>query len=135
MVLPALTRAVGAPADGLRVYVSRAAVYLGAERQRVADLASDDRNAGYAASYKKHPNDLLVVPLLEALRSRQEPRQADVLLFADETTPYRVLLETLFTLTQGEYPRRFVVSRGASPTEVVGPCVLTRNRAWHDAVA
>ena len=111
---------MSASGDGLRVYVSRAGLYLGSERQSVVGLGPDAAKEGYAASNKNNPNEFLVPPLVAALRARRESRQAKVLLFADESTPYRVLIETLFNLAQGGYEHFLLVGQHAASAELVG---------------
>ena len=120
MVLPRLVHGVSASGDGLRVYISRSGLYLGPERQRVVGLGPNGDNDGYGVSNKSQPNGLLVLPFAATLRSRGEPKQANVLLFADGATPYRVLMETLFTLAKSEYERFLLVGQRAGSSEFVG---------------
>ncbi len=103
--LPILTNrsALQSLDQGLETYVSSVGAYVGREQLRVAVLGPQSASEGYAFSDKNLPNDLTVLPLLNALRSRTESRESDVKLFADEQTPYRVLVETLNTLEQAGF--------------------------------
>ena len=72
--------------------------------------------SGVDARYKRSgPNDLYIVPLANALRSARETDKrvraakgldtstSEGIIVADSTTPYRLLIEVLFTLGQSEY--------------------------------
>ena len=75
------------------------------------------RTHGVDAKYKRSgPNDLYIVPLANALQScardatsRSASRRArirarsEAIVIADATTPYRLLIEVLFTLGQSEF--------------------------------
>jgi hypothetical protein len=78
-------------------------------------------------SKRGRPNDLYIVPLGMALkRARDLDRplraaqnldaQSEALVVADETTPYRLLCEVLFTLGQHEFAQqRLLVVQSQSP--------------------
>jgi biopolymer transport protein ExbD len=68
------------------------------------------------AKYKRSgPNDLFIVPLANALSHAREtdkavravkgldPSSSEAMIVADETTPYRLLVEVFFTLGQSEF--------------------------------
>ena len=121
IVLPKLSRGSRLHEGGLPVYISLTSVHVGREQKRIADLDSNAANEGYASRYKPGgPNDLLVRPLYEELRSRNEPKQTELLLFADQQSPYRVFVETLYTVEQSGYQRFSIVGRGSPGNELVG---------------
>jgi hypothetical protein len=72
--------------------------------------------AGVDARYKRGgPNDLFIVPLGNALMAARktdvavrrakglDPSSSEAIIIADKNTPYRLLLEVLFTLGQSEF--------------------------------
>jgi hypothetical protein len=121
IVLPKLSRGSRLHEGGLPVYISLTSVHVGREQKRIADLDSNAPGEGYASRYKGGvPNDLLVRPLYEELRSRNEPKQTELLLFADQQSPYRVFVETLYTVGQSGYQRVSIVGRGSQGNELVG---------------
>ena len=64
----------------------------------LAPLGSD-KTYGFDAKYKRAgPTDLFVVPLFEALNA--SPARGDAVFVFDKATPYRVVVETLFTASQ-----------------------------------
>ncbi len=110
---------VGEPSDqGVILVISKSAILLGEEGEPVVRLPSRDQLAqsGLDAQYKRSgPSDLYIVPLArrlenarkidKALRTaRNQPSSSsEAIIIADATTPYRLLLEVLYTLGQSEF--------------------------------
>jgi biopolymer transport protein ExbD len=120
----ALARSVigGEPSDkGVLLVISKSAILIGEEGQPVVTLPSRAQLAsqGLDAQHKRSgPNDLYIVPLarrLENARKLDEAfqrakgvaklAQSEAIIIADGTTPYRLLLEVLYTLGQSEFGR------------------------------
>jgi biopolymer transport protein ExbD len=86
-----------------------------------------DASHGVEAKYKKSgPNDLEIVPLENAAKSwrdrdRQvraatgkDPNASEAIVIADKATPYRLLVEVLFTLGASEISKyHLMVMQGA----------------------
>lgn len=69
--------------------------------------------AGVDATYKRHgPNDLFIVPLAEAF-ARAPRKSAAAAIGADGSTPYRVLMEVLFTAAQAHVATFQLLTRTA----------------------
>jgi biopolymer transport protein ExbD len=107
------------PADeGVVVTVSKSQIIVGEERVLTLPNRESMAQTGVGSRYKRGgPNDLYIVPLGEALKSARRTdklvRQAkgldvsssEAIIVADRTTPYRLLIEVLFTLGQSEFGR------------------------------
>jgi biopolymer transport protein ExbD len=104
--------------EGTTIVVSKTQILVGEDPSPVVVLPSRDSLAqsGIDAKYKRNgPNDLLIVPLANALQSARstdkqirkakglDPNSSEAIVVADTTTPYRLLIEVLFTLGQAEY--------------------------------
>jgi biopolymer transport protein ExbD len=104
--------------EGTSVVISKTQILVGDDSHPVVLLPSRDSMAqsGIDAKYKRNgPNDLYIVPLASALQAaRQTDKQirqakgldassSEAIVIADTTTPYRLLIEVLFTLGQSEY--------------------------------
>ena len=102
--------------DGVIVNVSKTQILVG--DTKVLDLPSRDSmtQTGVGASNKRNgPNDLYIVPLGNSLQSARntdkmirqkrglDPSVSEAIIIADRTTPYRLLVEVLFTLGQTEF--------------------------------
>lgn len=109
---------VGQPKeDGVAVLISKTQILVGDDSRPVVVLPGREALAqsGVDARDKRGgPNDLYIQPLGESLRSiRDTDRQmrkakglddkSEAVVIADATTPYRLLLEVLFTLGQAEF--------------------------------
>jgi biopolymer transport protein ExbD len=110
---------VGEPSDkGVILVISKSAILLGEEADPVVKLPSRDQLAqsGLDAQYKRSgPSDLYIVPLARRLENArkidkavraakgQAATSSEAIIIADGTTPYRLLLEVLFTLGQSEF--------------------------------
>ena len=111
-LLPALKlakSAAGLPisSDAVRVAISRESLWIGTPWRRVVDLPPEELRplVGFGKRTKRgKSNDLYVLPLAEAAKAIVcgEPRNpARAVLYVDATTPYRLLVETVFTLGHG----------------------------------
>jgi len=116
--------------EGTSVVVSKTQILVGDDPAPVVLLPSRDSLAqsGIDAKYKRNgPNDLYVVPLANALQAARQtdkqirlakgldPSSSEAIVIADATTPYRLLMEVLFTLGQSEYGKyHLMVLTGAA---------------------
>ncbi|HSC88876.1 MAG TPA: biopolymer transporter ExbD [Polyangiaceae bacterium] len=102
--------------DGVIVTVSKTQILVG--DNKVLDLPSRESmtQTGVGASNKRSgPNDLYIVPLGNALQSARQtdklirqkrgldPSSSEAVIIADKTTPFRLVVEVLFTLGQSEF--------------------------------
>lgn len=111
----------GEPSDqGVILIISKTAILIGEEGEPIVKLPSRESLAqsGLDAKHKRSgPNDLYIVPLAERLRNAREidkatraakgldPSTSEAIIVADARTPYRLLIEVLFTLGQSEFGR------------------------------
>lgn len=116
-----LSRSVmqGDPSDqGVILVISKSAILLGEEGEPVLRLPSREQLAqqGLDARHKRTgPNDLYIVPLANRLRNARkldkavraarglDPKTSEAIIIADAKTPYRLLIEVLYTLGQSEF--------------------------------
>lgn len=120
--LPASLSRVQQSEQGVVVTISKTQVLVG--DQKVVDLPSRESivQSGAGDRVKRgRPNDLYIVPLGVALKDareidrrirvarRMDPRHSEALVVADETTPYRLLCEVLFTLGQHEFAEQHLL--------------------------
>ncbi|KYF73718.1 ExbD/TolR family protein [Sorangium cellulosum] len=104
--------------EGVVVIVSKSQILVGEDPTPIVVLPNREQLAqsGVDAKYKRSgPNDLYVVPLANALSHAREtdkairaakgldPSSSEAIIVADATTPYRLLIEVLFTLGQSEF--------------------------------
>lgn len=104
--------------EGVVVIVSKSQILVGEDPTPIVMLPNREQLAqsGVDAKYKRSgPNDLYVVPLANALSHAREtdkairaakgldPSSSEAIIVADATTPYRLLIEVLFTLGQSEF--------------------------------
>jgi biopolymer transport protein ExbD len=102
--------------DGVVVTVSKSQILVG--DNKVLNLPGRESLAqtGVGAQEKRSgPNDLYIVKLGNALQSARkvdrrvreakglDPSSSEAIIVADGTTPYRLLIEVLFTLGQSEF--------------------------------
>jgi biopolymer transport protein ExbD len=101
--------------EGVRVTVSKSQVLVGDDK--VLDLPNNSSLAqsGVEARYKRGANSLYIVPLGNALQAARkldrtlreakglDPSSSEAIIIADNTTPYRLFVEVLFTLGQNEF--------------------------------
>ncbi len=134
--LPASTSsAVAASGPALAPPVAPAAVVI-AEREitlqgtKVMDLPAD-RSAGADAKDKRSgKNDLYLVPLASACANDGGLAVKSIVIDVDDTTPYRLLIEVLFTLGQCGFERWDLRRRGHA--EIL-PITPPRALAAHEA--
>jgi biopolymer transport protein ExbD len=109
------------PSDqGVILVISKSAILLGEESEAVVKLPSREQLAqqGLDASHKRSgPNDLYIVPLANRLQNARRQDKAvraakgmdistsEAIIIADAATPYRLLIEVLYTLGQSEFGR------------------------------
>jgi biopolymer transport protein ExbD len=102
--------------EGVVVTVSKTQILIGDEKILSLPSRQSLAQSGVGAQYKRSgPNDLYIVPLGNALQSARKTdklvRQAkgldasmsEAIIIADNTTPYRLFIEVLFTLGQNEF--------------------------------
>ena len=106
-----------APAqDGVLVTISKTQILVGDEKILGLPGRESLVQAGVDARYKRSgPNDLFIVPLAKVLGDYRErdkliraakgldAQTSEAIVVADATTPYRVLIEILFTLGASEF--------------------------------
>jgi biopolymer transport protein ExbD len=120
MTLPTSIVTTEPAQEGTSVLISKTQILVGEDPHPVVMLPGRDSLAqsGIDAKYKRNgPNDLYIVPLANALQSARQTdkviRQAkgldasssEAIVIADTTTPYRLLIEVLFTLGQSEFAK------------------------------
>ncbi len=122
-----LARSIAPPEpaeNGVVVVVSRSQILVGDDPNPIVRLPDRDQLAqsGVDARYKRSgPSDLYIVPLGNALAEARKVDKAvreargenasssEAVLVADASTPYRLLVEVLFTLGQNEFGRDHLV--------------------------
>ena len=106
-----------APAqEGVLVTVSKTQILVGDDKILTLPGRESLAQAGVDARFKRSgPNDLFIVPLGNALMAARktdvavrrakglDPSSSEAIVIADKGTPYRLLMEVLFTLGQSEY--------------------------------
>jgi len=116
--LPSSVMVAEAAQEGVVVVISKSQILVGEDPNPIVLLPSREQLAqsGVDAKYKRSgPNDLYIVPLANALSHAretdkairaakgQDPSSSEAIIVADATTPYRLLIEVLFTLGQSEF--------------------------------
>ena len=109
---------VGNPKEeGVSIMITKTQILVGDNANPVVMLPTREALAqnGVDAQYKRNgPNDLYIVPLANALQSVREidksvrkakglDDKSEAVIICDEDTPYRLLVEVLFTLGQAEF--------------------------------
>jgi biopolymer transport protein ExbD len=114
--------------EGVVVTVSKTQILVGDDRVVTLPNRESMAQTGVGARYKRSgPNDLYIVPLGESLKSARrtdklvrqakglDPSSSEAIIVADNTTPYRLLIEVLFTLGQSEFGKyHLMVMQGAT---------------------
>jgi len=117
LAMPKSILTTEASQEGLAVLISKSHIVVDdavvCPVPAVADAAH-----GVEGKYKRSgPNDLYIVPLANALQSWRErdrqiriatgkdPSASEAIIIADSGTPYRLLVEVLFTLGQTEFAK------------------------------
>jgi biopolymer transport protein ExbD len=114
--LPASIMKQAPSQEGVTVTVSKSQILVGDDKILTLPGRDSLAQAGVDARYKRSgPNDLFIVPLGNALMAARktdvavrrakglDPSSSEAIVIADKGTPYRLLMEVLFTLGQSEY--------------------------------
>ena len=124
LVVPQSVLTTEASQEGLTVLISKTHIVV--DDNVVCPLPADASH-GVEARYKKSgPNDLEIVPLENAAHSWRErdrqfraasgkdPSSSEAIIIADTGTPYRMIVEVLFTLGASEFAKfHLMVMQGA----------------------
>ena len=124
LTMPKSVLTTEASQEGVAVLISRSQIVV--DDNTVCTVPTDATH-GVEAKYKRSgPTDLYIVPLANALqgwreRDRQvrlatgkDPSASEAIVIADAGTPYRLLVEVLFTLGQSEFAKfHLMVLQGA----------------------
>jgi len=124
LVVPQSVLTTEASQEGLTVLISKTHIVV--DDNVVCPLPADASH-GVEARYKKSgPNDLEIVPLENAAHSWRErdrqfraasgkdPSSSEAIIIADAGTPYRMIVEVLFTLGASEFAKfHLLVMQGA----------------------
>lgn len=115
LTIPKSVLTTEASQEGVAVLVSRSQIVV--DDNIVCPVPSDGTH-GVEGKYKRTgPTDLYIVPLANALQSWRErdrqvrlatgkdPSSSEAIIIADSQTPYRLLVEVLFTLGQSEFAK------------------------------
>jgi biopolymer transport protein ExbD len=102
--------------EGVLVTVSKSQILVGDEKIMGLPSRQSLVQSGVGAQYKRSgPNDLYIVPLGNALQSARktdkmvrtakglDASMSEAIIIADNTTPFRLFMEVLFTLGQNEF--------------------------------
>lgn len=118
LTLPPSIITTEAAQEGVVVLISKSQILVGDDPTPIILLPTREQLAqsGVDAKYKRSgPNDLFLVPLANALAHAREtdrqirvakgldPTSSEAVIVADATTPYRLLIEVLYTLGQSEF--------------------------------
>jgi biopolymer transport protein ExbD len=118
LTLPDSVITTEAAQEGVVILISKTQILVGDDPNPIVLLPSREQLAqsGVDTRYKRSgPNDLFIVPLANALSHAREtdkairqakgldPSTSEAVIVADSTTPYRLLIEVLFTAGQSEF--------------------------------
>jgi biopolymer transport protein ExbD len=124
LTMPKSIMTTEASQEGLAVLISKSHIVVD---DAIVCPVPADATHGIEGKYKRSgPNDLYIVPLANALQSWRErdrqirtamgkdPSSSEAIIIADSGTPYRLLVEVLFTLGQTEFAKfHLMVLQGA----------------------
>ncbi len=124
LTIPKSVLTTEASQEGVAVLVSRSQIVV--DDNFICPVPADATH-GVEGKYKRTgPTDLYIVPLANALQSWRErdrqvrlatgkdPSSSEAIIIADAGTPYRLLVEVLFTLGQSEFAKfHLMVLQGA----------------------
>jgi len=115
LTIPKSVLTTEASQEGVAVLISKSQIVV--DDQTVCPVPADASH-GVEARYKRSgPTDLYIQPLAEKLNSWRErdrqvrlatgkdPSASEAIVIADANTPYRLLVEVLFTLGQSEFAK------------------------------
>jgi biopolymer transport protein ExbD len=102
--------------EGVTVTISKSQILVGDDKVLSLPGRESLAQTGVGALYKRSgPNDFYIVPLGNALQAARkvdvavrkakglDPASSEAIIIADMNTPYRLLIEVLFTLGQNEF--------------------------------
>lgn len=115
LTVPKSVLTTEASQEGVAILISKSQIVVD---DNVICPVPTDATHGLEGKYKRSgPTDLYVVPLANALQSWRErdrqvrlatgkdPSASEAIIIADAKTPYRLLVEVLFTLGQSEFAK------------------------------
>jgi biopolymer transport protein ExbD len=104
--------------EGVVVTISKSQILVGEDKVIALPSRQSLAQSGVGAQFKRSgPNDLYIVPLGNALQAARKTDKvvrlakgldaslSEAIIIADNTTPYRLFIEVLFTLGQNEFGR------------------------------
>jgi biopolymer transport protein ExbD len=115
--------------EGVVVMISKTQLIVGDDPKPIVEYSSREQLAqtGLDAKHKRSgPNDLYIVPLAKVLadyrdidkqvrvQKGMDPGTSEAIIVADQTTPYRLLIEVLYTLGQSEFGKYHLMVMSAS---------------------
>jgi biopolymer transport protein ExbD len=124
LTIPKSILVTEASQEGVAVLISKSQIVV--DDQPVVAVPTDPTH-GIEGKYKRSgPNDLYITPLANSLQSwrdrdkqvraatGKDPSSSEAIVIADKDTPYRLLVEVLFTLGQTEFSKfHLMVLQGA----------------------
>jgi biopolymer transport protein ExbD len=126
LTLPDSVITTEAAQEGVVILISKSQILVGDDPNPIVTLPSREQLAqsGVDSRFKRSgPNDLYIVPLANALSHAREtdkairaakgidPSSSEAVIVADATTPYRLLIEVLFTAGQSEFGKYHLMVR------------------------
>ncbi len=126
LTLPNSIITTEAAQEGVVILISKTQILVGDDPNPVVLLPGPEQLAqsGVDTKYKRSgPNDLYIVPLANALANArdtdkkiraakgQDTSSSEAVIVADSTTPYRLLIEVLFTAGQAEFGKYHLMVR------------------------
>lgn len=124
LTLPPSIITTEAAQEGVVIIISKSQILVGDDPIVMLPSREQLAQSGVDSKYKRSgPNDLYIVPLANALSHARETdkqiRQAkgldasssEAVIVADATTPYRLLIEVLFTAGQSEFGKYHLMVR------------------------
>ena len=115
LTMPKSVLTTEASQEGVAVLISKSQIVV--DDNTVCTVPTDASHGVEAKFKRSGPTDLYIVPLANALqgwreRDRQvrlatgkDPSASEAIVIADSGTPYRLLVEVLFTLGQSEFAK------------------------------
>jgi biopolymer transport protein ExbD len=126
LTLPNSIITTEAAQEGTVIVISKTQILVGDDPNPVVLLPGPEQLAqsGVDARYKRSgPNDMYIVPLANALSNArdtdkkiraakgQDTSSSEAIIVADTTTPYRLIIEVLFTAGQAEFGKFHLMVR------------------------
>jgi len=115
LTMPKSVLTTEASQEGVAVLISRSQIVV--DDNTVCSVPTDATHGVEAKFKRSGPTDLYIVPLANALQgwrerdrqlrlaTGQDPSASEAIVIADAGTPYRLLVEVLFTLGQSEFAK------------------------------